>query len=369
MGLFKNFYKNVGSHYDKLIWNILDPAGFFDFGKKSNWNDVGQNLDSFLAKQTGSELTGAEQQANEFSAQQAELQYQRQREFYQDFQSPEAQVRQFQEAGLNPALMYGRGVSTASPIGGSAPSSVSPSQSGDFGQLLSTLAGISFQKKELNFKSKVADSEIERNKALAELYRNQATGQGNENQTYWERYQYWKQKMGSDILNTNADTFVKYADEELKRQGIRESEARETLLKFQSVTASAEAKWAEQAQRDLHNLRNSADDLNRATAENARQNTAESAQRLTEAKQSWGTRWRSLQETLRKLSADAGMSEQEASAYWTDKRINELLVMSEIYSNYKTTQKIGPFSGERSDWIQNQINSGTPSMYAPLFER
>ena len=97
------------------------PLGFLGDVFAGVFNGIG----SFWKKITGLGTTGSEREAMDFNAEQAQInrefqsaEAQKARQWQQDFftkyQSPQAQVRQFQEAGLNPALMYGRGVSPVS---------------------------------------------------------------------------------------------------------------------------------------------------------------------------------------------------------------------------------------------------------------
>lgn len=66
----------------------------------------------------------------EFQSAEAQKARQFQEDVYTKYQSPQAQVRQYQEAGLNPALMYGRGVTPVSLSSASAgPSGSSASAS------------------------------------------------------------------------------------------------------------------------------------------------------------------------------------------------------------------------------------------------
>lgn len=362
----------IGRHYKGFVWNLLDPLGFFDF---KNGSDPLSVLKNVGGKYLGTGLTDADVEANEFSAQeaqkqrdfdaqQAELAYERQREFYQDFQSPAAQVQQYQEAGLNPALMYGRGATPASAIsapqasGSGAPSSVKPS-TGDIGQLVSLLANIGFRKKEV-------DAEVKLKNAQSEYFSSMATGTENENSVFFERYDFWKQMQTKTMGEIDSRIFLNAAEEAFKRQGISESQARVTLLEYQSAVAASEAKYADQLNESLLKLRESAMELNEAQAEFARSQSEESKQRLNEARQSWGSRWLTLQENCRKASADAGMSENEAAAFWDDKRLNELFVLSEIYDNYQRQFKAGPISIDNDNW-QRQLfdRAGLPSLYTP----
>lgn len=361
-------------YFGNTIRGLLN---FFTFGLIPALHPQGGDrvvdvIDSAVKKYTGTGLTGAENEANDFTANEAQKQrdwealeaekaYERQREFYQDFQSPRAMIQQYQEAGLNPALMYGNGAGVASPIsapqgsGGAAAQSVKP-DSGDLMQLIATLANIGFRKKEV-------DAEVQLKGAQSNYYNNMAIGQGNENDVFFDRFELWKQIQNKNLAEIDSRIFLNSADAELKRQNISESEARTTLLHYQGLVARSEAIYADKLNESLLSLRASAEELNKANAEYARNQSAESKQRLTEAQQSWGTRWRTLQETLRQVSASAGISEKEFEAFWSDKRLNELLVLSEIYDNYKTNFSAFGIGGSKSDWIQNHNNSGLPSLY------
>lgn len=80
---------------------------------------------SLLNRFTGAGLTGAENEANAFTAEEA----QKQRDFEEEMSNTayQRQVRDMQLAGLNPALMYGgAGSSGASTPSGASASSVSP---------------------------------------------------------------------------------------------------------------------------------------------------------------------------------------------------------------------------------------------------
>lgn len=107
------------------------------------------------------QLTGAEREANAFSAQQAELARQfeaQQADIARDWQesqylkynSPEAMVRQYQDAGLNPALMYqssgGSPASTVTSVPSSpSPSSVSPQGAGNIAETLANMSMLAAQ--------------------------------------------------------------------------------------------------------------------------------------------------------------------------------------------------------------------------------
>ena len=107
-------------------------GGLFGFNVSGNTRGI---LPSLINKYTGAGLTGQQQEQNEFNAseadknrrfqaEQAQLDYDRQVEFYEKYQSIGAQIQQYKDNGLNPSLLAG-GVSPAS----SAPSASSPTGS------------------------------------------------------------------------------------------------------------------------------------------------------------------------------------------------------------------------------------------------
>lgn len=134
--------------------------GFITRGISNWWNKV-----------TGKGLTDADKEANQFSASQADLAYQRQREFYQEFQSPEAQMKSqmngMQSLGVNPAMMYGgsmpSGGGSSSP---SSASSVSPSSGESLGSFISVMLNalkVGAEIKNINADTRLKDTGAKKN--------------------------------------------------------------------------------------------------------------------------------------------------------------------------------------------------------------
>lgn len=150
------------------------------WNKFSNWTS--KTFGSLWNKVTGSDLTKAEQKTMDFNAQQAELnrQFQSaeadearqwQEDYYLRYESPQARIRQYEDAGLNPALLYGSNLGSGSPPATSVPTgSVAsvgfPSDGAsllDFiGQMLSIKSQISLNK------AKATQAISDANKADAE---------------------------------------------------------------------------------------------------------------------------------------------------------------------------------------------------------
>lgn len=83
-------------------------------------------VDSLVNRYSGAGLTGAEREANAFTAAESEKAREWQERMYLKYESPVGQVSQLKAAGLNPALMYGQ-APTGSVDSSPAMGSVSPS--------------------------------------------------------------------------------------------------------------------------------------------------------------------------------------------------------------------------------------------------
>lgn len=180
------------------------PLGFLGDVFAGVFNGIG----SFWKKITGLGTTNSEREAMDFNSEQAQInrefqsaEAQKARQWQQDFftkyQSPQAQVRQFQEAGLNPALMYARGVTPVSassasngPVGDSASVQMPAVDSSSLLQML--------------FGAAKLPSEIDLLNAQAEDFRASATGKNIENAYSPQILEQNLRKGEMDILNTQA---------------------------------------------------------------------------------------------------------------------------------------------------------------------
>lgn len=151
--------------FDKSMQAEFSSGGAFD--------ELGSQVGSLINSQTGAHLTGAQQEANEFSARMAEEEFARQEEFYLKYQSPKAMLRQ----GVNP---FGINGSTGGQsVTGGAPTSVSASSPKvpDLFTIVQMLFGM-HQQKRLN------DSEIQLREAQSGLVEQQTVGEQNKNSVF-----------------------------------------------------------------------------------------------------------------------------------------------------------------------------------------
>lgn len=141
MSKFTDFIKSYASggfSPYSLISSIFGQNPFGSSGAlKSLWN-----------KKTGSGLTGAELEANAFSAEQA----QKQMDFQQQMRNTQYQsaVNDMRSAGLNPALMYGSGASGNAAPSGAAASSIAPASDGGLLDLILDMKRLSIEQKSAN---------------------------------------------------------------------------------------------------------------------------------------------------------------------------------------------------------------------------
>ena len=135
-------------------------------------------------------------------------------EMYEKYQTIPAQVEQMNEAGLNPALMYGGGASS--------PSAMSPSPEVDSGsasssgQSYSTFARISQLFSMLTGGLQIA-SKINQETANAQLMRSEAKLNRIDADTRSESNKLTIEQMRSNIANSNADTLLKNAEKEVAK--------------------------------------------------------------------------------------------------------------------------------------------------------
>lgn len=107
-------------------------AGSLYGNTDDNWlTRTSKGIQNWWKAKTGQELSGAQREANAFNAAEADKSRAFEEEMYNRYESPQAMIRQYQEAGLNPALMY-EGAGSPSAVGGNAQaSSVAPTSEAD----------------------------------------------------------------------------------------------------------------------------------------------------------------------------------------------------------------------------------------------
>ncbi len=184
-------------------------------------------------------LSKAAQQQNAFNAAEAQKARDWQENFYNKYSSIEAQVRQYEAAGINPAAVFGN-VSPASTPSGSQASS------GNQGAArVDALNGII---QAIGLQQMIKNNEVERNLKTAEADNVNAETERirNENSVFGERWDFEKQLKSGQIDNLTADTLVKRSQQDLNRAGISEKEAHTALMRVQEILGKTDASFREQ---------------------------------------------------------------------------------------------------------------------------
>lgn len=174
----------IGGEADKgsLKWNFDEADAMYNGGQGGKPNGFLDFFSNLFTKWSGSGMTDAEKDAADYNTQvgreNMELEKQMQLDIFNQTQSYEAQVRQMQAAGINPAVMFSGGASQSVPSGPSAqPGTATASPSGEFPDILGlvkTIMGAS----QLNSENKLRASQADKNIADAELSKADAKKRG-----------------------------------------------------------------------------------------------------------------------------------------------------------------------------------------------
>lgn len=198
--------------------------------KAGKWlSGVGKGIASLWNKATGSDLTNAERQTMDWNAAQAqdnrnfqsaeaEKARQWQEDYYQQYESPQARIRQYEEAGLNPALLYGSQLGS-----GNAPAtSVPTGDSASVGLPSSGVDGLlSFIGQMMSVKSLI-------NKNNADAAKANAEADNVKQKTEWDP-KLWQSELDKNEATTSnllAGVDKALAEIDKINQDIRESESR-----------------------------------------------------------------------------------------------------------------------------------------------
>lgn len=163
----------IGGEDDKgsLKWNFDESDALYNGGSGGKANGFLDFFSNIFTKWSGTGMTDAEKDAADYNTQvgreNMELEKQMQIEIFNQTQSYQAQVRNMQAAGLNPALMFNGGASQSSVSGPSAQAgTATASPSGEFPNILGlvkTIMGAS----QLKSENKLRESQSEKNIADA----------------------------------------------------------------------------------------------------------------------------------------------------------------------------------------------------------
>lgn len=231
--------------------------------KAGKWlSGVGKGIASLWNKATGSDLTNAERQTMDWNAAQAqenrnfqsaeaEKARQWQEDYYQQYESPQARIRQYEEAGLNPALLYGSQLGS-----GNAPAtSVPTGDSASVGLPSSGVDGLlSFIGQMMSMKSLINKNNADADNAAADA-ENKRADTGLKTQQYEWNPKIWQSEINKNEASTKnllagveqlqASTASIFKDIELKDSQIGEIIARTDNIKVDTAKKELEKQGVE----------------------------------------------------------------------------------------------------------------------------
>ena len=194
--------------------------------KAGKWlKGVGKGISSLWNKATGSDLTNAERQTMDWNAQQAEANRsfqsaeaekarQWQEDYYNQYESPQARIRQYEDAGLNPALLYGSQLGS-----GSAPSTSVPAGDSASVGLPSSGAGdlLSFIGQMMSIKSLINNNNAGADAKRAEAANKRADTKLKEQQYEWNPKLFESEVHKNEANASNLLAGVKVAEEQVNK--------------------------------------------------------------------------------------------------------------------------------------------------------
>lgn len=201
------------------IKESIDLDSLWDFGLNflKNWSK----------KVSGSGMTDADKELTETSLRNQQTlnqeEYDRKIDFYQQFESPSAQVRQYKEAGLNPMLLSGSGASVSA-SGGIGSAGSAPAQSAGVATgLLGDLLNFSLRRKQLDIDKFDAETRRKQADAMSEYYGSRTVGQNQINDTFYTMF-------GLKSANLEADTAAKMSQTDYLYQMAQSEPFRRRLM-------------------------------------------------------------------------------------------------------------------------------------------
>lgn len=194
---------------------------------------IGAGVDAAKNKK----LTGAEREANDFTASEAlknrefqsaeaEIGRQWEEDMYLKYESPEARIRQYQEAGLNPSLMYGNASSGSAPMSTSVPSgsAVSSVSHNPFSVITSML----------QIMSNIRESSAQIRKTNAEIENIDADTRNKEQAYQWNPQLWESQLKTGEVDRQNMLAGIDLAKANIKHLGVQDVLSDEMRNKIKS---------------------------------------------------------------------------------------------------------------------------------------
>lgn len=359
---------------------------------------VGDILDNAVRQYTGSGLTDSQIEANEFTAGQQEdaqahdiemanLNAQLSQQYFDRNLSPSAQVQQYKDAGLNPALMYSKGASVSSApasFGSSSSgqgSSVSPGSAGLM-DLMKSIVGMSIQAKEAKANIALKNAQAHQTNVLADLQ--------HEQMDYISKdYELRSALQSKNIEDIDSQIAWRASQNELVAAHISEADAHSSWYNMQTDLGAIDRDYKAQVYEHLFALQEQSVKKSIAEEKLAYAKTDTEKQKYKEQLDSYEARMDEISANAYKALAEAGIKGNEL-AYWSDqKHLEAAAIQAKVINDLKLKTPFGfeyrPFNVMRSMGMsdfgqpfvdnnpyQMSISSGQPVVFTesslPLFK-
>lgn len=332
------------------IYPILDSIfGNGDFGGSSS-------IDSIIGKYTGSHATGAdreawsEQESLQEDAQQhdidmANYNHQLSLDYFNQVQSPAAKVAQYQEAGLNPALMMSSGVGSTSPASfassASGQGSAGAPSRGDIGNLISGLAGIALRAQEVKADTALKSAEASERRNNADLIKLQIDNFHNEWKLKQDEFQLQKQIANKNFEDIDSKIALRVSERALNRANISGVYAENSLRTWQAINSQIDASWKGVLNQSLLDLQEVSRNKSNAEIKLTYAKTDSERQKYKEQVQSWNERFNQICAKTISDMAEAGIKSYDLE-YWKDfKHLEAVSIQAKAVSDLKLRLPFG----------------------------
>lgn len=254
-----------------LSSDTMDEIGSSLTGTTGKYESILSNLNNALNRLlTGDSLdnlikwlthSGQTDESKETMAQQLANQqilnaeeYDRKIDFYERYESPEAMVRQYKQAGLNPMMLAGSGAgqSATGGVGSAGSADAVGSGGGNLLSAISAIAGLSLQQKQVQIQEQDANTRLydaETRRMQSQDYmrylRSMTTKIDTENEQLVEIFPYKKELVYQQTQHFQALVDSEYVRQRLMESGISVNEAQEALMLRQEAILAAQEKYSD----------------------------------------------------------------------------------------------------------------------------
>lgn len=304
--------------YDLLVNSPSTGSGSNLWSQLTGSDNIFGLIRAITNRITAEHMTGADREA-------ADLSYQQQEQFFNDYQSIPAQVQQSIDAGLNPALMYGKGATPMSPIAGNAQASQA---SLDPMAFISGIVGLGIQAQEAKANIALKMSQANLTNTQSDLAKKDLSAFAERLERERGSYDLAQRIGNKNIEEIDARIAVENAQVDLFNADIDKKEAETTFIEYQQLLAQIDLSYRDQLNSALLRLRTA-----QANYQDAQRG------RIKQEIDYWDKikdeRVEAFNQQLEKLKNEKVISDNEVK-YWLDeKKLEAISIIAGAYADTK----------------------------------